>query len=133
MAKVNFELRLEGGEMDGAYRRFTPGARIAGDAHVFPRQEINARRIVARLQWHTEGRGDKNAGVAEETVLAEGPLTPSIPQSFSFDFTAPQEPWSYAGHYINIIWEVQIVVDIPWASDELYRERIILAPAWTAS
>ena len=128
MAKVDFELRLEGGETEGAFRRYTPGSTISGAVHIFPGQKINARRILARLQWHTEGRGDRNSGVAREEVLAEGLLTPAIPQSFDFSFTTPREPWSYAGHYINIIWELQIVIDIPWASDEVFSSRFILAP-----
>ncbi len=39
----------------------------------------------------------------------------------------PREPWSYAGRYISIVWEVVVVVDLP-GPDIRHGQAFILAP-----
>ena len=57
----------------------------------------------------------------------------AVPLMRDFSFTAPQAPWSYAGHHISIIWEVTVTVDIPWSPDAAWSERIILRPPASAA
>jgi hypothetical protein len=46
----------------------------------------------------------------------------------SFALTVPDAPWSYAGHYVNIVWRVLIVVDIRFGRDIRHDEPIVVAP-----
>ena len=46
----------------------------------------------------------------------------------SFTLTVPQMPWSYAGYYIHIIWQVRVVVDIPLTIDIGAEAPIVVAP-----
>jgi hypothetical protein len=128
MADVDFQVNFSGGEPYGGYRRFDPGADVAGTVTLVSDENLNARGIRAKVGWRTEGRGDTDSRTVSQATLAEGGLMAGLPQSFDFSFRLPQEPWSYAGHYLNIIWEVEINVDLRLAVDKVHRERIIVAP-----
>ena len=127
MADVDIELTLQGGEIQDNGRRCDPGSTLQGWARLTPEGTANCRRVVARLEWHTEGTGDRDDGCIGEVELATGPLAGPLIQSFTL--TVPQQPWSYTGHYINIIWQVSVVVDIPLGLDITAEERIVVAPA----
>lgn len=128
MADVDFQVSFTTGEREGAFQRFEPGSAVIGSVQVDPKENVRSRAIRAKLSWHTEGRGDTDSKTIEERVLAEGGLMAGLPQRFTFDFRLPGEPWSYAGHYLNIIWSLVITVDVPLARDTVHRERIIVAP-----
>ncbi len=128
MARADFQIRLEGGTFDGNWQRFEPGSSISGTVQIVADGEVKANHVWLRLQWHTEGRGDRDQGKAGELDLFQGVLTAQTPLAQSFHFNLPREPWSYAGHYINIIWEVVVEIDVPMAPDLRQRQLFILAP-----
>src|SRR6266568_119037 len=126
MADVDIELTLQGGEVGDGGRRYEPGSTVQGWARLTPVGTVDCRRVVVRLEWHTEGRGDRDQGCADEVELASGPLSGPLVQSFTL--TVPQMPWTYAGDYINIIWRVLVVVDIRLAFDIRAEAPIVAAP-----
>jgi hypothetical protein len=128
MADIDLELALQGGEVTDGRRRYEPGSTVHGWMRLTPREDVNCRRVLARLAWHTEGRGDGDGDCVAEVELAEGDLTANTSVIQEFNLTVPSEPWSYAGHYINVIWEVIVVVDTPFARDVLGKEPIVVAP-----
>ena len=128
MAKANFEITLRDGEMEGDVMRFEAGGYLRGSVQVTPVSDLDCRHLFARLVWRTEGRGDRDRGVAAEMDLFQGLLHAGSVTHHTFHFTLPQEPWSYAGYYVNIIWELEIVIDIPRAVDPKASSPFILAP-----
>jgi hypothetical protein len=84
--------------------------------------------VLARLEWHTEGRGDRDRDRVAEIGLAGAELTANSTVIRDFTLSVPNDPWSYAGHYVNIIWEVIVVADIPLARDVIRKEPIVVAP-----
>ena len=128
MAKAAIQISLRGGEAAGGLQRFDPGSRLDGVAQLLPDGNIRAKNTVVRLAWHTEGRGDRDSGIAAQVEIGQGNLTANVPVTQSFAFNLPAEPWSFAGHYINIIWEVQVVVDVPMGLDLHAEQPFILAP-----
>jgi hypothetical protein len=126
MSNINIEMTLQDGELEDQPRRYQPGSAVHGWVRVTPDGTVNTNRVLVRLEWHTEGRGDRDGGSASEVVLAQGPLSAALVQPFTLN--VPREPWGYAGHYINIIWTVVVVVDIPFARDARHEETIIIAP-----
>ena len=128
MARANIEVTLQGGEAIGTVKRYAPGEVLRGEVLAVPDSNLKSRRLVARLQWRTEGRGDVDRKVIEEMVLMEGPMQAGMPYQYSFQFTLPNEPWSYAGHYISIVWEVEASIDIPFARDPKGSQSFILSP-----
>lgn len=128
MADVDIELTLQGGEASGARRHYEPGSAVRGWIRLTPRDDVNCDRVLTRLEWHTEGRGDLDRHCAAEIVLAGGNLAANTSAIRDFTISVPKAPWSYAGHYINIIWEVIVVVCIPFALDVIRKEQVIVAP-----
>jgi hypothetical protein len=126
MADIDIELTLQGGQVDDGGRRYEPGSTIQGRARLTSDGTVECSRVVVRLEWHTEGRGDRDQRCADEVELASGILPERLDQSFTL--TVPQVPWSYDGNYINIIWQVRVVVDIPLAFDSRAEAPIVVAP-----
>jgi hypothetical protein len=127
MADVTLQVAFREGEPDGEYHRFGPGSTISGQIRLMPQASVNSRRVLLRLGWHTEGRGTRASGKIEEIEIAQGSLSQGIPLSYDFAFRLPLEPWSYAGHYISIIWELEVIVDRPMARDINLIQPFILA------
>ena len=128
MASADIEVTLHGGQTAGMVKRYAPGEVLRGEVLVVPDGDLNSRKLLARLQWRTEGRGDPDRGVVEELILFQGKMKAGMPYQYSFQFTLPNEPWSYAGHYINIVWEVAVVIDIPLGRDPKGSQPFILSP-----
>jgi hypothetical protein len=128
MAETMVQFTLQGGEHAGGLMQFEPRTRLAGTVTITPGNNIRARKTYVQLQWHTEGRGDRDEGAVAALSLTEAPLQAGVPLVGRFAFDLPDGPWSFAGHYINIIWEVLLVVDIPMASDIRASQPFILAP-----
>ena len=81
-----------------------------------------------RLIWHTEGRSDEDKATIQEIDSFQGRLMPSYPIHASFRFQLPPQPWSFAGHYISIIWAIEVNVDVPMATDLRHCERLVMLP-----
>ncbi len=128
MAEVDFVLGFLPPDSLGQTPVFHPGESIAGTIQVTPRETLNCRHLFARLRWFTEGRGDTDKQVLEELDLHQGELRGGVPFYSRFQFRLPMQPWSYTGHYVNIIWEVEAVIDLALARDPRAGLRFILAP-----
>ncbi len=129
MANATFQIGLRGGETVGSgLMRFDPGSRLEGLAQVMPTENIRSKRVLVRVGWHPDGRGDQNKATIGELEIAQGGLTASTLLSQPFAIDLPREPWSFAGHYVSIIWEVRVVVDIPFGSDLQAVQPFIMAP-----
>jgi hypothetical protein len=128
MANANFQITFRGGELTGNLVRFEPGSRLEALVNVMPLENIRSKQVLARVGWHTEGRGDTNTQTVGELKLAQGALTANTPLSQAFSFDLPREPWSYAGHYVTIVWDVRVIVDITLGSDLQAVQPFILAP-----
>jgi sporulation-control protein spo0M len=128
MAEVIMQWDVRGGEPAGSVLRFDPGAAVEGTVTVTPQADLNCSGIKLRLEWHTEGRGDRDGKVAEETILYQGVLPGGQPAVFPFHLTLPDQPWSYAGHYINILWELTADIDLPLAVNPKSKYPIVVRP-----
>lgn len=128
MAQTDIRIRLDGGEIINNHFYYAPGDELYGAVTIVPAGDLKCNNIFVRLQWHTEGRGQQDSARVAEAVLFQGRLAAGQPQTFDFRFTLPLEPWSYAGHHINIIWEVAVEIDLPLARNLHHTERFILAP-----
>ncbi len=128
MANAAFQISFRGGEPIGGTVRFDPGSRLEGLAQVMPAENIRAKRVIVRVGWHTEGRGDQNSATIGELQIAQGNLSANTPVAQAFSLDLPREPWSYAGHYINIVWDVRVIVDVPLGTDLQAIQPFVVAP-----
>ncbi|MDX1614130.1 MAG: hypothetical protein R3300_07445 [Candidatus Promineifilaceae bacterium] len=128
MTDIDFTVQFDSANFYDGVTRLDPGSTLRGRVRLEPRKNIRSRGVRMRLQWFTSGRGDRDRQIIEEVALAEGDLRAGVPLETEFSFDLPNEPWSYAGHYVNIIWELEVIVDIPLGRDIVHDERIIVAP-----
>ena len=129
MTTVDFQWNVQGGEATmGKEVRFDPGATVEGAVTVTPQSDIQCNGIKIRLEWHTEGRGDRDRKVVDEMIAFQGVLPGGQPAVLAFRLTLPDQPWSYTGHYINILWEIVADVDLPLAINPKSRYPILLRP-----
>ena len=63
-----------------------------------------------------------------ELQISQGNLTAGTPLAQAFALDLPREPWSFAGHYVSIVWDVRVIVDIPLGTDLEAIQPIIVAP-----
>jgi hypothetical protein len=109
--------------------RFDPGSFLEGTITVTPQADLNCSAIKVRAEWHTEGRGDRDQQKADEMVVFQGVLSRGQPAVLAFRLTLPEQPWSYTGHYINILWDLVADVDLPMAINPKSRLPIVVRPA----
>jgi hypothetical protein len=128
MSDVAFQWSISGGRQEGEAIHLRPGESLGGTLGVTSAEGMRSRGIILRLQWRTEGRGDTDRGVAEELRLYEGPLEAGVPLSLPFRFTVPESPWSFAGHCVSIVWELEAVVGLPMALDPRSVKRMVVFP-----
>lgn len=129
MANATIQITLNGGEMlPGNILRFDPNGMLAGTVQIVPQENINAKGVYVRLEWHTEGRGDRDSGRAAELQIGSGQLSANQPLVQGFNFQLPPQPWSFAGHYINIVWTIKVTIDIAFAADLNASQVFVLAP-----
>ena len=128
MANAAFQISFRGGEPTSGTVRFDPGSRLEGLVQIMPMENIRAKRVLVRVGWHTEGRGDQDRATVGELQIAQGNLTANTPISQSFSLDLPREPWSFSGFYINIVWDVRVTVDIPLGTDLEAVQPFIVAP-----
>ena len=122
------QVALEGGRETGGRMHFEPGTAIRGHVRTTPRSDVRCSRLMVRLQWHTEGRGTRDEGKVEEADLFHGIIPGCGTSTYPFEFILPPTPWSYAGYYVSIVWEVAVEVDVPFAPNLRYSEPFVMAP-----
>jgi hypothetical protein len=120
---------IENGNDLQGMKQFEPGTSLTGRVDLMLDGDINCRSLEVWVEWHTHGRGDRDTGKFQPLVLHEGKLLRSSSSYFPFTLALPHEPWSYAGHYINILWLVMAKIDIPRASDINAEVPFVLRPA----
>lgn len=128
MPNVDIEVTLKNELESFGMPLYRPGDTVQGTVTLFPDEDITCEHLYARLMWHTEGRGTRYNETIAETDLFQGELRHGIPTTYDFRFTLPQQPWSYEGHYISVVWAIEIQIDVSWARDPKYAEYFILAP-----
>jgi hypothetical protein len=128
MTSVAFQWNVPGMGEPGKATRFDPGSTLEGTITLTSQADLNCTAIKVRAEWHTEGRGNRDQQKADEMVVFQGVLPGGQPTVFAFRLTLPQQPWSYSGDYINILWELVADVDLPLAINPKSRLPIFLRP-----
>lgn len=128
MAKADFDIQLLDGEPSGTTTLYHPGDLIRGQVVIFTDEDVKCKNIHARLIWYTEGRGTRYQEMIMEKHLFQGVLKAGFPNPFDFAFDLPRDPWSYEGHYVSVVWAVQIDIDVPWGKDIIENKPFLLRP-----
>ncbi len=109
------QVRLELDEPSATYQA---GSKITGRVLVSVTGAVKFRTLKVRLRWETHGKGNPDKDTATEVHLLEaGTWTKGQQLTFPFELQAPSGPVTYHGHYVNLDWFLEAIVDIPWAPD----------------
>lgn len=103
------------------------GGTISGRVRMTTDDVVNCRRLYVTVGWHTEGRGDRDSEEIFDLTLHEGELYPGDEHEYPFSCPLPDGPISYAGHLINIIWEVHAQLDLAWKRDPKTTRQFYLS------
>lgn len=128
MAKADIQIGIRNATEELGALRFRPAEFVQGSVTVIPDSDVKCNHLYVRLEWHTEGRGTQFRQMVQEVDVFEGMLQANMPRSFEFDFQLPEEPWSYEGHYISIVWAIAVQLDVPWGRDVKHEEPFLLVP-----
>lgn len=105
--------------VDAARRDFAPGETLSGSVEWTGESAPHA--VEVRLLWYTEGRGDRDVGVARRLHVE----APAAVGSSPFRFDLPAGPWSCSGRLVSICWALEAVAR---PGRETARCALTLAP-----
>jgi hypothetical protein len=128
MAKADIEISIQDGGDSFGVPTFRPNDVVHGNFTVFPDSNVKCKKLLVRLVWQTEGRGTRFREVVEEQDVFQGELQGGMPRSFDFQFSLPNDPWSHEGHYVSIVWGIEVQIDVPWSKDPKQVENFVLSP-----
>lgn len=107
-------------DLAGPDRTRLPGSTVSGTVEWALDRTPEALEL--RLFWYTEGRGDRDAGVARCLRIASP--GPSGSQSFALDL--PSGPYSFSGRLVSLVWALELVAS---PGDAVARREIVVSPA----
>lgn len=96
-----------------------PGDEIQGTVH----WTLSAppTSIQTRLFWYTEGKGDRDLSVVNESSVDASAPSGSAP----FTFRLPAGPYSFSGKLISLIWAIEAVAE---PGEETARVELTVGP-----
>ena len=127
---VHFSGGTDGGFASGL-PRFAPGDTVSGYVAINAAESVSYKKLIVRLKWRTEGRGDTDESVWTTIEEGEGTLTPGVVKNVPFSAVLPREPWSYSGRWITIVWGVEVEADVAWKVNPRHFAPFLLAPTWS--
>ena len=128
---ATLEITLFNGTRENGRIRFRPGETIQGRVTITPHANIRCEHVYLRLLWRTQGRGDRyQRKIAEEDIF-QGTLKKGVPLVREFTLALPQEPWSYAGTLLRIVWDIEVQVDVRQARDIRTQVSFLMRPDGT--
>jgi len=109
----------------------TIGGRVKGQVTWNADGGKEPRKIEVVLRRRFEGKRTDDSEVQSASEENAGSRSQIV---LSFDFEVPaDEPPTYRGKLISIVWEIVATADLPWAVD-LHETKVInvTVPVWTA-
>ena len=98
---------------------FAPGEPITGA--VSWRLDAPATGVEIRLFWYTRGKGTTDVQV----VKAQHFDSAGMSGQRSFRFVLPEEPYSFSGKLISLVWALEAVVQ---PGDRTQRLELVVGP-----
>ncbi|MBC7807880.1 MAG: hypothetical protein H7145_17245 [Akkermansiaceae bacterium] len=126
---VHFTGRVDTGRTD-SLPSFKPGDTVSGYVAILSTENMNYKKLLVRIKWRTEGRGDTDESTWTSIEEPEGALIAGVVKTVAFSAVLPGEPWSFSGRYIAIVWGIEVEADVAWKINLRHFAPFILAPEW---
>ena len=107
---------------------FHPGNILEGVVKVMPDVEIpNVRKFEVKVGWTTQGKGNVEQKTIHSWVQDDiVSIKANVPILQDFAVTLPDSPLSFKGHYIHIIWSVDVHIEVHQRNNLHLSQRFIL-------
>ena len=106
-------------QTDDARNAYVPGETISGT--VSWRLDAPADGVEVRLFWYTRGKGTTDVQV----VKAQHFDSAGTSGKRSFRFVLPEEPYSFSGKLVSLIWALEAVIQ---PGDRSQRLELVVGP-----
>ena len=106
-------------ETDGARVAFVPGEELRGAVEWELAKA--AQRIEVRLFWYTRGKGTTDVQVVKVQRVDAPPLR----GRHDFRFVLPEEPYSFSGKLISLVWAIEAIAE---PGERTTRLELVVAP-----
>ncbi len=121
MSKCDLEVRFASDD-----RTYKPGSRVEGDVVVTVDERVSCKGLRIELGWQTHGIGNTDRRVLDQVMLEPQQWSAGQAYSYPFSFTAPSQPLTYHGHFLNVDHFVAARVDLAWKIDPKVSEDYVL-------
>jgi hypothetical protein len=115
-------------ELDADRPVFRAGEVLSGTVHVEVDSDCRCDGLDCEIGWYTHGRGNSVEKTCLERRLFTGEWSAGSHVQYPVEFTLPDGPFTYHGHYLNIDWYIWASADIPWALDPKAEQDFVLQP-----
>jgi hypothetical protein len=105
--------------LDGKKVAFRPGDEIKGRAEWS--LDAPPEKVEVHLCWFTRGKGTEDMEIVTTEVIENA--TPNGQRDFTF--RAPDQPHSFSGQLISLIWALELVVE---PAEQCERVEITIGP-----
>lgn len=114
-------------------REYRIGETVRGYLQVRVDSNCRCDGLTLTQEWSTHGRGNRTSGGQQVLRLFRGDWKAGETHSYPFEFTIPEGPVTYHGHYLNVDHYLRAVADIPWAFDPKAERELLVSPAEKSS
>lgn len=125
---ADIRVRFKNSVTVGSIPAYQPGDLLEASLEIYGENPINCRDVEVSIGWHTEGKGDRNNGRAYLEPLGVTQIEPGIPVAHNVSFRLPSTPWSYEGELIQVVWAVNVKIDIAMMPDINSAHPFVLQP-----
>mgnify|MGYP003673514334 FL=1 len=119
--------------VDGDQIAFQIGETVTGYLQVRVDADCRCDGLTLTQEWSTHGRGNRASGGEQVLRLYRGEWKAGESHSYPFEFTIPDGPVTYHGHYLNVDHYLRAVADIPWAFDPKDERELLVTPSSKSS
>ena len=106
-------------EPEGGRDAYEPGDELRG--HVEWDLSKPARQVEVRLFWYTRGKGTTDVHVARIQRFD----APGLKGRHEFRFVLPEEPYSFSGTLISLVWAIEAIAE---PGERTARLDLVVAP-----
>lgn len=126
MARCDLDVLL-----DRPQASYQPGEPIAGKVRVRVDADCRCNGLRLEMAWGTHGSGTVEGQSLGVRSIWQGEWRAGQVREYPFELTAPNIPYTYRGHHVNVDWTIEAQADIPWAIDPRAQANFVLLPPST--
>lgn len=120
----NCDVRIDLDKHDGVYN---VGDTLKCKVTVSVDEPVKCEDLKLDFFWRTHGRGNRVQGDKHSITLFQGELQPGE-HVYEYEYEVNTGPITYHGKLVNLDWNIEARVDIPWKLDPKDKRQFFVRP-----